>query len=72
MAKPQPIDLESGMLSTKEAARLLGKDASTLRNWRSERTGPPYVKFGPRSVSYPRAGLFAYAAERLRTPMHAG
>lgn len=65
-------DLEAGMLSTQEAAKLLGQPDSTLRRWRCERVGPPFVKYGPRNFRYPRAALVAYAAARLRMPsMHA-
>ncbi len=33
------------LLTENEAAELLKVSAGTLRNWRSAKTGPPYVKF---------------------------
>lgn len=71
MPKPPAINIESGMLSTQEAAKLLGQDDSTLRRLRMERSGPPYVRYGPRSFRYPKDSLLAYAADRIRFPaMH--
>ena len=69
---PAPVDLESGMLKTREAAQFLSVDHSTLRRWRMERTGPSYVIMGRRGYRYPKQALLAYAADRLRHPsMHA-
>jgi len=39
------------MLNDREAAQLLGKRVQTLRNWRSLKRGPAYIKLG-RSVKY--------------------
>ncbi len=38
----------------------------TLRNWRSMRAGPPYVKIG-KSILYPRTLLAKWERERLCT-----
>ncbi len=41
------------LMDTDSTAAYLGFSAKTLRNWRSEGDGPPYVKFGNR-VRYDR------------------
>lgn len=58
----------SPLLSTEQAAKLLRQNPSTLRAWRSERRGPPYVDLGPRNKKYRLSDLERYIAERVRTP----
>lgn len=55
-ALPAPGDL----LGEKEAAAILNCGTATLRNWRSLRKGPPFVKIGERLVRYHRADLAAF------------
>jgi phage terminase Nu1 subunit (DNA packaging protein) len=46
------IDPETPLaVNERQAAALLGRSVQTLRNWRQDRRGLPYVKQG-RSVSY--------------------
>jgi transposase-like protein len=45
-----------------EAARLIGVSPQTLRNWRSQRKGPPYSKRG-HFVRYYVPDLFRYLEE---------
>ena len=45
-----------GMLSTRDAARVLGVRPRTLEHWRSIATGPTYSKIG-RAVRYSRGAL---------------
>jgi len=45
-----------GMLSTRDAARVLGIRPRTLEHWRSIATGPTYSKIG-RAVRYSRGAL---------------
>jgi hypothetical protein len=57
---PLPPELEpyrSG--SERVASPILGVSLSTLRNWRVQGKGPPYLKLG-RKVSYPLADLLAW------------
>lgn len=56
------------LLTTKQAAELLGQAGGTLRRWRSERTGPPYVQLSARNVRYRKGDVLRYIAERVRTP----
>lgn len=45
-----------GLLSTRDAARVLGVRPRTLEHWRSIATGPTYSKIG-RAVRYSRGAL---------------
>ncbi len=48
------------LLTTEQAAKLLQLAPRTLRRWRSESKGPPYVRLGARRVRYRRAALEAW------------
>ncbi len=52
----QPGDL----IDEKEAAAILAVAVTTLRNWRSLKQGPRYLKLGARMVRYSRAELAAF------------
>jgi hypothetical protein len=39
-----------GLLTEEDVAALAGADISTVRNWRSQRSGPPFVKIGRRPL----------------------
>lgn len=45
------------LLDEKEAAAALGCAICTLRNWRSQKRGPRFVKVGRRLVRYRRSDL---------------
>ena len=45
-AHPARFRAGTCMLSPEDAARILGKSASTLASWRSDGKGPRYIKFG--------------------------
>lgn len=50
-------------LHPKDAAALLGLQASTLAKWRETRSdGPPFVRLGGRVCRYPRGLLLEWAA----------
>jgi predicted DNA-binding transcriptional regulator AlpA len=49
------------------AARILNVAPQTLRNWRSSRKGPPYIKLG-RSVRYREEDLAAWIQARRINP----
>jgi len=53
------------MLTTAEAAQLLGLAKSTLNKWRVYGTGPTFIKLG-RAVRYRRSDLDAYMASCAR------
>lgn len=55
-----------GLLSTRDAARVLGLNPRTLENWRRVGTGPTYSKLG-RAVRYSRGALQRYIEDNERT-----
>ena len=56
------------LITTKEAAEMLGAKPATLRGWRYAKTGPPFVQMTRRSVKYVLGDLERYIAERRFTP----
>ena len=50
-----------GLLTEEEVAAAFKRDVRTLRNWRSARTGPPFVKIG-RDVFYRRDAVSEFIA----------
>jgi len=55
------------LLTTKEAARVLGVSAAFLERDRWAGARIPFVKIGSRAVRYTAASLQAYIASRTRT-----
>lgn len=53
------------LLSTVEAAHLLGVSPATLETWRCRGGGPPFVKVGSRVLYEPEA-LASYVARNRR------
>lgn len=56
------------LLSTKEAAVIVGANPRTLDNWRSLGRGPVYVKLNKRSVRYALADLLAFIEKNKVEP----
>lgn len=54
------------LLSTKEAAHLLGVSPRTLEGWRLDGLGPAYTRLGARTVRYRVGALERFAAEGER------
>lgn len=63
---PQPARMQFKMLTTKEAAALLGRPSSTLERWRCEGRGPDYVK-EEGGVRYHQEHLREYIRRNTRT-----
>lgn len=55
------------LLRPRELSELLGVPVGTLANWRSARTGPPFVKVG-RHVRYRRGDVDKWVAARVVEP----
>ena len=53
-------------LRVKDAAKRLGLSASTLNKWRTQGTGPKFVKMG-RAVCYRPADLDAWLSDQLKS-----
>ncbi len=54
------------LLSTPDAARVLGMKPSALENWRWKGRGPPFVRVTARAIRYRREDLERFIKERLR------
>jgi DNA-binding transcriptional MerR regulator len=56
------------LVTTNEAARILGMKPQTLRLWRLRGTGPRYVRFGGPTgrAAYSVEELEAFVTERMR------
>jgi len=53
------------VFNERQAAKYLGLSESTLRLWRTNRTGPTYFKAGARLVRYRRSDLDRWIEARL-------
>ncbi len=56
-------------LTPEELAERWRVNVKTLANWRSNKTGPQYLKLGGRRntrVMYPIAAVYAYEAKHMR------
>jgi predicted DNA-binding transcriptional regulator AlpA len=56
------------LISTEQAADMLGAKSSTLRNWRCAKTGPPFIRITKRLVKYDQKDVEKYIAERRFMP----
>jgi hypothetical protein len=56
------------MLSTEDAAKMIGRSPATLRSWRCSKIGPPFTRLHPRSVVYDEGDIHKYVAERRFVP----
>ncbi len=65
-AEPGPPALSvRSHVDTRRAAELIGMSGRTLEKWRSEGTGPPFLKLG-RRVLYSLADLETWVRSRRR------
>lgn len=48
------------LLTTKQAARLLGLSPQTLEKWRTQGVGPNFIKLGNKSVRYSSHAIEAF------------
>jgi len=55
------------LISTKEAAEMLGTTVGTLKSWRSRQTGPKWIKLGA-AVRYDVAELLDYIKKNTHVP----
>jgi uncharacterized protein YjcR len=58
-------------LNTAEAAEMLGVRPATMRGWKSQRVGPPFIQLSPRCVRYDEHDIQTYANERRVVPLRA-
>ncbi|MCV7010361.1 DNA-binding protein [Mycobacterium gordonae] len=55
------------MLKAEELAPLVGTSVNQLAQWRFHGDGPPFIKFGRRSVRYRWSDVQAWCDANLRT-----
>ena len=56
------------LITTRQAAEMMGRSPATLRSWRGAKIGPPFVRLSARSVMYDENDLKKYIAERRFVP----
>lgn len=61
---------DTALLTPREAARRLGVAERTLRQWRTDGTGPPHVRLGGRSYRYRPADIDAWIDAQLDRQPH--
>jgi predicted DNA-binding transcriptional regulator AlpA len=57
------------LLTTQQAADMMGVKPPTLRAWRCAKTGPPFVRLNARSVKYDEKDIEKYISERRFAPL---
>ena len=55
-------------LNTAQAAELMGISPATLRGWKAQRIGPPFIQLSPRCVRYDERDIRQYVNERRVVP----
>jgi hypothetical protein len=63
-----PVAEAPDLMKEDEAAALLRQAAKTLKNQRSRREGPPYVRLPNGQIRYSRRALLKYVAENTVDP----
>jgi predicted DNA-binding transcriptional regulator AlpA len=63
---PEPTSLRA--LNTTEAAAMMGISPATLRGWKAQRSGPPFIQLSPRCVRYDHRDIQQYVNERRTVP----
>lgn len=66
--KDTKASLQQDTLTTVEAAAMLGISPATLRGWKAQRIGPPFIQLSPRCVRYDHRDIQQYVHERRCVP----
>ena len=53
--------MSGNLITTKDAASLLGVSVCTLEKWRKRGIGPSYLRLGPRSIRYSAEAIYSHA-----------
>jgi hypothetical protein len=56
------------MITTAKAAAMIGISPATLRGWKAQRIGPPFIQLSPRCVRYDHRDILRYVNERRVVP----
>ena len=55
-------------LNMAQAAEMLGVRPATLRGWKAQRLGPPFIQLSPRCVRYDERDIQLFVDERRVVP----
>lgn len=70
MKTKSQTSVTANLITSSQAAELLGVSEQCLRNWRHLGTrGPKFVKLGGRSVRYRQSDIEAWVEANTRTPV---
>jgi predicted DNA-binding transcriptional regulator AlpA len=61
---PAGTSTDDEFLQERDAAAFLGVSPRSMQRWRSDGTGPAYVRLGHRRVTYRKSGLIAWTNNR--------
>jgi predicted DNA-binding transcriptional regulator AlpA len=64
----RPMSLLDGFLTADQVSADTGKSTRTLRDWRNQRTGPPWAQMG-NTVIYPEAEFKAWLRDQIVRPV---
>jgi predicted DNA-binding transcriptional regulator AlpA len=64
----EALSVTSKSLNTAQAAEMLGVRPATMRGWKAQRVGPPFIQLSARCVRYAESDIQAYANERRVVP----
>lgn len=59
---------EGALLNERETAEFLGVSRRTLQGWRSNQTGPRWVRINTKSIRYRQSDLTDWIERRTVTP----
>ena len=62
----------SELLTTEEAAKAVGVSSMTMRRYRTNGGGPPFIRMGPKLIRYSAESLRAWVASRESASGDAG
>lgn len=62
-----PITRSDALITSEEAALLLGLKEETLHRWRVLKKGPDFVRVSPRAVRYRRSAIEKFIQDRSVT-----
>ncbi len=65
--RPPLAEESAELLTTREVAKLLRIDPSTVARWRAQGQGPRWIRVALRTVRYRRSDVDRFLADRIRT-----
>lgn len=65
----ESLETNDRVLTTAEAAEVLGINKRTLDNWRSRGQGPAYIRYNHRNIGYLRGDVHAFRMQHRVEPV---